>query len=160
MTVTCQSVSFQVSQAGAKRHTSKGTVESFGPIGMLNPFSCQGSLFWRYVMFSQFEEIQKIGKTNVEAAVKNLGATTKNVQTLATETADYSKKAFQDQSALVEKLVAAKSLDKVFEIQTAYSKSAYDGFVSYATKVGEIVGTITKDAVKPYEVALTKATGK
>ena len=66
-------------------------------------------------MFSQFEEIQKIGKTNVEAAVKNLGATTKNVQTLATETADYSKKAFQDQSALVEKLVAAKSLDKVFE---------------------------------------------
>ncbi|MCX7317928.1 MAG: phasin family protein [Hyphomicrobiales bacterium] len=111
-------------------------------------------------MFSQFEEIQKIGKTNVEAAVKNLGATTKNVQTLATETADYSKKAFQDQSALVEKLVAAKSLDKVFEIQTAYSKSAYDGFVSYATKVGEIVGTITKDAVKPYEVALTKATGK
>jgi len=111
-------------------------------------------------MFAQFEEIQKIGKTNVEAAVKNLGATTKNVQTLATETADYSKKAFQEQSALVEKLVAAKSLDKVFEIQSAYSKSTYDGFVSYATKVGEIVSTITKDAVKPYEVALTKASGK
>jgi hypothetical protein len=111
-------------------------------------------------MFSQFEEIQKIGKSNIEAAVKTLGTTTKSVQTIATETADYSKKAFQDQSALVEKLVAAKSLDKVFEIQTAYSKSAYDGFVAYATKVGEIVNTIAKDAVKPYEVALNKTAAK
>ena len=111
-------------------------------------------------MFSQFEEIQKISKTNMEAAVKNIGTTTQNVQTIATETADYSKKAFQEQSALVEKLVAAKSLDKVLEIQTAFSKSAYDGFVSYATKVGEIVNTIAKDAVKPYEVALNKATSK
>lgn len=111
-------------------------------------------------MFAQFEEIQKIGKSNVEAAVKNLGATTKNVQTIATETADYSKKAFQEQSAVLEKLVAAKSLDKVFEIQTAYSKSAYDGFVAYATKVGEIVNTIAKDAAKPYEAAIAKASAK
>ncbi len=108
-------------------------------------------------MYAQFEEMQKLGKSNFEAAIANLGNTAKNVQALASETTDYSKKAFQDGTEVVEKLASAKSLDKVFEIQTAYSKSSYENFVAYSTKVGEVLSSIAKDAVKPFEAAVAKA---
>jgi hypothetical protein len=109
-------------------------------------------------MFTQFEDFQKLGKENVDVAVKSIGATTKSVQAIATETADYSKKAFEHSSAVVEKLVAAKTVEKAIEIQTAYVKEAYEGFVAYSAKVGELFTVIAKDSVKPYETMVSKAT--
>jgi hypothetical protein len=109
-------------------------------------------------MFNQFEDFQKLGKDNVDAAVKSIGTATKNVQALATETADYSKKAFEHSSAVVEKLVGAKSMDKAIEIQSAYFKEAYEGFVAYASKVSELATVIAKDSMKPYESMIAKAT--
>ena len=52
--------------------------------------------------------------------------------------ADYSKKSFEDGTKVMEKLLGAKSLDKAIEIQTDYAKSAYEGFVAQATKIGEL----------------------
>ncbi len=109
-------------------------------------------------MFTQFEDFQKLGKENVDVAVKSFGATTKTVQALATETADFSKKSFEHSSSVIEKLVGAKSLDKAIEIQSAYVKDAYEGFVAYASKVGELYTAIAKDTVKPYESIIAKAT--
>ena len=107
-------------------------------------------------MFNQFEDFQKLNKDGIDLAVKSFGATTKNVQAIATETADYSKKAFEQSSAVVEKLVGAKTLDKAFEIQSDFAKSAYEGFVAYASKLGELYTDIAKDSVKPYEAIISK----
>ena len=81
-------------------------------------------------MFNQFEDIQKMSKDNIDLAVKSFGATSKSVQAIATETADYSKKAFEHSSSVMEKLVGIKTLDKAFEIQSDFAKSAYEGFVA------------------------------
>ena len=107
-------------------------------------------------MFNQFEDIQKYGKENVELAVKSFGTTTKSVQALATETADYSKKAFEQSSAVIEKLVGIKTLDKAIEIQSDYAKSAYEGFVAYASKIGELMIDLARDSAKPYEAVIAK----
>ena len=48
------------------------------------------------------------------------------------------KKSFEDGSAALEKLFGAKSLEKAIEIQSDYAKSAYEGFVAEATKMGEL----------------------
>lgn len=108
-------------------------------------------------MFNQFEDIQKMSKDNIDLAVKSFGATSKSVQAIATETADYSKKAFEHSSSVMEKLVGIKTLDKAFEIQSDYAKSAYEGFVAYASKVGELYTDLAKDTVKPYETMMVKA---
>ena len=107
-------------------------------------------------MFNQFEEFQKYGKENLDLAVKSFGTTTKGFQALATETADYSKKAFEQSSAVVEKLVGVKTLDKAIEIQSDYAKSAYEGFVAYASKVGELMTDLARDTAKPYEAIFAK----
>lgn len=111
-------------------------------------------------MLKNFDELQKIGKDNMDAALKSFGAVSKGVQAIAVEVADYSKKTFEEGSAATERLLGAKSLDKAIEIQTDYAKSAYEGFVAGATRIGELYADLTKESYKPFENYLGKVNGK
>lgn len=102
-------------------------------------------------MIGGLDDLQKAGKENVDVAMKSANAFTKGFQALAAETADYSRHSFESGAKAFEKLVAAPSLDKAMEVQTAFLRTAYEGYVSQATKVGEIVQAMTRDACKPYE---------
>jgi hypothetical protein len=108
-------------------------------------------------MFTQFEDFQKLGKENVDSAMKAFGAASKTGQALTVEVADYSKKAFENATSHVEKLFGVKSFEKAIELQQAYLKSSYEGFVAHATKVGELTQTAAKELLKPVEAAVAKA---
>jgi phasin family protein len=109
-------------------------------------------------MFDNFETIQKISKDNVDVAMKSFGVASKGMQAIATEVADFQKKSFEEGTAALEKLLGAKTLDKAFEVQTEFYKSAYEGFVSKATKIGELYADLAKESYKPIEGAVVKAT--
>ena len=111
----------------------------------------------RMTMIKSFEDLQQVGKENVDNALKSFGALSKGSQAIAVEVVDYSKKSFEDSSALVEKLFGVKSIDKAFEVQTDYAKSAYEGFVAKASKIGELYADLAKEAYKPFEVLVAKA---
>ena len=111
----------------------------------------------RYLMLKNFEDIQKLGKENVDTCMKQLGTVSKGWQTIATEFADYSKKSFEDGSAALEKLFGAKTLEKAIEVQSEYAKTAYEGFVAQATKIGELYTDLAKETYKPLEGMLAKA---
>ncbi|MBV8836329.1 MAG: phasin family protein, partial [Alphaproteobacteria bacterium] len=87
-------------------------------------------------MLKNFEDFQKLGKDNMDTAMKQFGTVSKGWQAIATEYADFSKKSFEEGSAAIEKLFGAKSLEKAIEIQSEYVKTAYEGFVAEATKLG------------------------
>ncbi|HEX6091748.1 MAG TPA: phasin family protein [Dongiaceae bacterium] len=108
-------------------------------------------------MIKNFDEMQKLGKDNVDATMKSFGALSKATQTIAAELADYSKKSFEDSTKVLEKLFGAKSLDKAIEIQTDYAKTAYEGFVAQATKISELYADLAKESYKPYEAFMVKA---
>jgi hypothetical protein len=108
-------------------------------------------------MVKNFEDLQAVGKENVDATLKSFGALSKSGQAIAVELADYSKKSFQDGSAALEKLFGVKSLDKAIEVQTEYAKTAYEGFVAEATKLGELYSDLAKEAYKPFEGIYARA---
>jgi hypothetical protein len=108
-------------------------------------------------MVKNFEDIQKYGKDNMDATMKAWDQLSKGVQAIAAETADYSKKSYEEGTAAFEKLLGAKSLDKAIEIQTAYAKAAYEGFVAQATKIGELYADLAKESCKPFENFVGKA---
>ena len=108
-------------------------------------------------MVKSFEDLQTVGKENVDATLKSFGALSKSGQAIAVELADYSKKTFQDGSTALEKLFGAKSLDKAIEVQTEYAKTAYEGFVAEATKIGELYADLAKETYKPFEGFLARA---
>lgn len=103
------------------------------------------------------EDFQKMSQDNMEAAMSNLGVVSKTLQEIATQSADYSKTAFEEGSAAAEKLMGVKTFDKALEIQSEYTKSAFEGFVAQATKVGDQYASLAKELYKPVEAAMTKA---
>ena len=107
-------------------------------------------------MLKNFEDFQKLGKENADVALKQFGTVSKGWQAIATEFADYSKKSFEDGSAALEKLFGAKTLEKAIEVQSDYVKTAYEGFVAEATKIGELYTDLAKESYKPLEGMLAK----
>ena len=103
-----------------------------------------------------FEEFQKFSKQQLDAVNAAAASVAKGMQEIATESSDYSKKAFASSSATVEKLLGAKSVETAVQIQTDYAKSIYEGFVAQANKINEIYIKLATDAFKPVEAAITK----
>lgn len=108
-------------------------------------------------MIQQFDGIQKLGKDNMDVAVKTFGTVSKGVQALAVETADFAKKSFEQSTATFEKLAGAKTFDKAIEIQTDYVKGAFDSFVAQSTKMGALFASVAMDAFRPSEAAVAAA---
>jgi hypothetical protein len=100
------------------------------------------------MMLTNFDDIQKLGKDNMDTCMKQFGTVSKGWQAIATEFADYSKKSFEEGTATLEKLLGAKSLEK----------AAYETFVAEATKMGELYTDLAKESYKPLEGMIAKVT--
>jgi len=107
-------------------------------------------------MVKNLEDLQQVSKDNVDVTLKAMGALSKGTQAIAVEVADYSKKAFEDGTAALEKLFGVKSFDKAIEVQTEYAKTAYEGFVAKASKIGELYADLAKETYKPFESLFAK----
>jgi len=111
-------------------------------------------------MFTNLEEMQKFGKQQLEAATAATTSFSYGMHAAATETTDYSKKAIAANTSVVEKLLGAKNVETAIQIQTDFAKTAYEGFIAQATKVGELYAKLAKEAFKPLETVYAKAAAK
>jgi phasin family protein len=107
-------------------------------------------------MVRTIDDVQKFSKDNVDATLKSFGAVSKSLQAITVEIADYAKKVFEQNTSATEKLLGAKSLEKAIEVQSDYAKSAYESFVTEATKLGELYADLAKEAYKPFETQFGK----
>lgn len=103
-----------------------------------------------------YDEFQKAGQENFDAAVKSFGEVNKGVQAIAGEVTDYTKKSIEEGTEAFEKLLGVKSLEQAIDVQTTYAKKAYDNYVSQVSKIGEMYADIAKEAYKPVEAAFAK----
>ena len=108
-------------------------------------------------MVKNFDDMQKLGKDNMDATMNSFGAFSKSAQAIAAAITDYSKKSFEEGGLAVEKLFGAKTLEKVIEIQTDYAKSSYEAFIGEATKIGTLYADLAKESYKPFEAYISKA---
>ena len=108
-------------------------------------------------MTQTFEDAGKFGKEFVDNGLKSLASFSKGFQAIAVESTEYAKKSFESGTAALEKLVAAKSLEKAIEIQTDYAKSSYEAFVAEATKLSDLYAELFKDSYKPFEGVVARA---
>jgi hypothetical protein len=108
-------------------------------------------------MMKNFEDFQKLGQTNVDAAMRILGEWSKGWQTIATEMSDYTKRSFEEGTATFEKLLSAKSVEQAVEIQTGFAKRAYDSYMHQMSKIGGLYAELAREAYKPVEKALQGA---
>jgi hypothetical protein len=107
-------------------------------------------------MLQPFANLQKLGQENLEAAIKAVGAFSTNAQAIANESAEFARKSFEHNSATVEKLIGAQSLEKAIEVQTSYAKGAYESLVAQSSKMGALYTALATDTFKPFEGLLSK----
>ena len=77
-----------------------------------------------------------MGKGNYDAMVHSYGELTQGCQAIVARWVEFSKRSVEDATRTWEQLIAAKSLDQAFEIQTNYAKNAYDNWMSEMSKIG------------------------
>ena len=111
-------------------------------------------------MTPNFEDFQKFSKQQIDTVNAVASTMTKGLQEIAAESTDYSKKAFAANTAVVEKLLGAKSVDTAIQIQSEYAKSAYEGFVAQASKINELIVKLATEAFKPVETAIANVSAK
>ncbi len=102
-------------------------------------------------MMNGIEDFQKLGQSNMDAAMKVFGQFTKGWQAIAAEFSDYTKRSFEDGSTTLEKLMAAKSLEQAVDIQTKYVKRSYDEYMHQLARVGSMYAELAKEAYRPME---------
>ena len=104
------------------------------------------------------DEMEKVGKENIETATKSVDMFSKGVQAIVTEFTDYSKKSFDEGTKFFAQLVDAKSFDKAIEIQQGYVKNSYGTFVAESTKISGLYVDLAKETYKPLESYVSKMT--
>jgi phasin family protein len=105
-----------------------------------------------------FEGLTTFGQENLDAVVKSSEIAAKAAEGIGTEIGAYSKKAFEDGVAAAQDFASAKTMTELFEKQTAYAQSAFEGFVSQATKMNEIYVAAAKDITAPLGARVNAAT--
>ena len=108
-------------------------------------------------MTKEHDSIQNAGNGLLNGV--DFGSFTTTLQAIFTEGADYTKKSVESRLALGEKLLGAKSLETVIQIQTEYARTAYDDFVAQAAKMGELHSDLAKAAFKPAAQAIAAMQG-
>jgi phasin family protein len=98
-------------------------------------------------------QIKAFGQAPFEPFTLATASSSKGLQAIASETMDYTKKSFEKSRALVEKLMAVKTIDEAIKLQSDFAKSAYEDFVAQASKIGEMYSSLAKDALRPNKAA-------
>jgi phasin family protein len=103
------------------------------------------------------EEYQRFSKNGFDMAVRSLSEMNRGFRAVAAEVTDYSKKTLEDSFRAWERLIGAKSVGHMMEIQSEFARSAYDAYFSEMSKLGEMYFDIARNASKPAEEAASSA---
>lgn len=119
----------------------------------------QKTMTEQFEKFSKgLEDITAFSQENVDAFVKSSEIAAKAAEGIGTEISAYSKKSFEDGVAAAQDFASAKTLTELFEKQTSYAQTAFEGFVSQATKMNEIYVAAAKDISAPLGQRVSAAT--
>jgi phasin family protein len=100
-------------------------------------------------------EANTVSKKNLEAVIASVTAATKGAEALGAQCIAYSKLGFETQVAATKQLAAAKSVQEVVELQTAFAKTFLEGYLAEVGKMSETVSASVKDTVKPLNERVT-----
>ena len=95
------------------------------------------------------EDVTAFGQLNIDALTKASELATKAAEGINEEITSYSKKSFDDGVAAATDLASAKTPTELFEKQSAFAQSAFEGFVAQATKMNEIFTAAAKEVTAP-----------
>lgn len=100
-------------------------------------------------MSKGFEGMSSFGQDNAEAVAKSSEIAAKAMEGIGSEVAAYSKKTFEDGVAAAQDFASARTMTELFEKQTAFAQTSFEGWLQQTTKMNEIMVAAAKDMSAP-----------
>lgn len=104
-----------------------------------------------------FDTFTKFSRESGEATLKSFGAVSTGAQTVATESVDYVKRAFEEGQKATEQLLGAKTFEAAVQIQGDFVRASYESLVAQTSKIGQLAAATAKEAAAPFEGLLKAA---
>jgi phasin family protein len=104
-----------------------------------------------------FEGLTSFNQENVDALMKSSEIAAKAAEGIGSELSSYSKKAFEDGVSAAQDFASARTMTELFEKQTTYAQTAFEGWVNQATKMNEIYVAAAKDITAPIGARVSAA---
>jgi hypothetical protein len=102
-------------------------------------------------MLKNFEDFQTLSQQHAELFLKSARDWNRTAQKASAEIMGFAARNFEETTTAFEAMLAAKSIEQIFEIQAGLIKRCYEECVTEAGKVGGIYADLAKDAFKPLE---------
>jgi phasin family protein len=103
------------------------------------------------------EELADLTRGNVEALVASSKIAAKGVETMSQDAAEYSRKSFEEASAVLKSFAEVKSATDFFKLQGDYARSAFDAAVAESARVSETVLKLAGEVAEPINSRYTVA---
>lgn len=108
-------------------------------------------------MTKGFEEASSFGQENLDAMMKSGEIAAKAVEGFGTEVSSYTKKSFEEGVAAAKDMASSKTMTELFEKQSAFAQTMFDGWMKQATKMNEMMVSSAKDMTAPMGERITAA---
>jgi phasin family protein len=103
------------------------------------------------------EELADLTRGNVEAIVASSKIAAKGVETLGQDAAEYSRKSFEEASAVLKSFAEVKSATDFFKLQGDFARSAFDAAVAESARVSETMLKLAGEVAEPINSRYTVA---
>jgi phasin family protein len=103
------------------------------------------------------EELADLTRGNVEAIVASSKIAAKGVESMSQDAAEYSRKSFEEASAVLKSFAEVKSATDFFKLQGDFARSAFDAAVAESARVSETVLKLAGDVAEPINSRYTVA---
>ncbi|MGO4721734.1 MULTISPECIES: phasin family protein [unclassified Inquilinus] len=107
-----------------------------------------------------FDDLVTLAKGNVDAFFASAAVFAQGTEQLSRAWFALQQGAAEQAAEATRSLFAAKTLREVVDLQSTYSKTAFDGFVAESSKLSELGLKVTNDAVAPIAARVNVAVEK
>ena len=104
-----------------------------------------------------YDRIWAFGKDNAEAVQKSANAAGKGIEIINGEVFTYIRKFFDDGVSATKAVLAAKTFDEAFALQSEYGKALFQSQVEEAAKIGELAVSTARETAEPLQARVVAA---
>jgi phasin family protein len=106
------------------------------------------------------DEMNDMARANVDALIASARAATAGVEQVVAHLTEVSKKSFEDSTAIMKSLTAAKTPNELLQLQTDFAKTQFDSAVSEYSKLTEMMVKLAGEMMEPMQNQIAVATDK
>ncbi|WP_164156346.1 phasin family protein [Sandarakinorhabdus rubra] len=106
------------------------------------------------------DELNDMARANIDALIASARVATTGVEQVMNRLTEVSKASFEETTAMVKKLAAAKTPNELMQLQSDFAKAQFDSAVAEYSKLTEMMVKLAGDVMEPVQNQVAVATDK